>query len=467
MRLSFKIFLSTFTIILLIFSISCSIALVYVFNQNYQSEKKKAQDENKALISLINNQFQSNTLFSSFNFDGNIKEVAKVINQSSGYLFKIVDENGQLLYASTEVRNIPNQKALYDKNYDEQKIKLVVQTVHYVVVASRIKFREESLYIENYHPVEETFKSKAVLINGYYRLLLVIICLGAILIGLSSMILTRTISSLSKTSRSIISGKFHERVEVKTNDEIGQLAKDFNEMTDKLEQKIDDVKQAKERQEEFMASFAHEVRTPLTSVIGYAQMLQINKMNKAESEKALFYILSEGRRINRLSNKLLELILLEKNKLVLEELSTAVIQEDIENFLKGMFQQKASYQIALEAGKIYADHDLLKILLTNVLSNSLKFLPVETGNITINGKVLEKGYEIEIIDNGCGIPAVELEKIREPFYRVEKSREGKNVGLGLSIVQKITEIHQAKWQIISQEGQGTTVVIRFFEGKKI
>ncbi|MCM6924999.1 sensor histidine kinase, partial [Enterococcus faecium] len=128
-------------------------------------------------------------------------------------------------------------------------------------------------------------------------------------------------------------------------------------------------------QDLFVSSFSHEIRTPLTSIIGYAQMLKWEKLDQS-AEESVDYILEESNRLKHLSNDILKLIELERTNVSLEEISTSMISNDLNKFLKGM-KQGFTYTIELEPANILLDINLFKLLAMNILANSLEAIAEE------------------------------------------------------------------------------------------
>ena len=123
-----------------------------------------------------------------------------------------------------------------------------------------------------------------------------------------SRVLTAPLEGLSRASRAIASGNYASRVRVRSSDEVGMVSQDFNVMADRLERQILELRQSVERQERFVGSFAHEMKTPMTSLIGYAELIRSGTLTQEEQSEAAGYLYSEGKRLESLSRKLLDLL---------------------------------------------------------------------------------------------------------------------------------------------------------------
>ncbi len=219
-------------------------------------------------------------------------------------------------------------------------------------------------------------------------------------------------------------------------------------------------------QKEFVADVSHELKTPITSIMGYADTLLEGEYDKETQEKFLNVIASEARRMARLVTDLLTLSRYDSNKKKTKK----------ESFDLGELVKKCQDKLAIEIKKknhnvncfvtadvppVYADKDDIERVVLNILTNSIKYTP-DGGEIKIYvGFVYNDAY-IKIFDNGIGIPEEDLSRIFERFYRVDKARtrEMGGTGLGLSIAKEILDKNGGSIDIKSTVGQGTEVVIR-------
>jgi signal transduction histidine kinase len=263
---------------------------------------------------------------------------------------------------------------------------------------------------------------------------------------------TRTIASGDLSCRAVLRGK----------DEIGVLASDFNNMADRLEQNINDMKDAMRRQEEFMGGFAHELKTPMTSIIGYADLLRGHTLSENDKRVAANYIFMEGRRLEVLSLKLLDLIVLKKRDFTFLPISIASIVEDAVLLLRPVLEKRDVHLLYdCDIGTCLIEPDLFMSLLLNLIDNARKAID-GGGQITVRSRTVDDVCEISVIDNGRGIPEEELSKIKDAFYRVDKSRSRAQggVGLGLRLCDEIAALHGGEITFESESGKGTTVTIK-------
>ena len=240
-------------------------------------------------------------------------------------------------------------------------------------------------------------------------------------------------------------------------------------MTDRLVRQMEEKELEAKQKEDFTAAFAHELKTPLTSIIGYADMLNSYELTEQERGEATYYIFSQGKRLESLSHKLLELVGMDRQELEFKKIQTKELEENIRDTMRIPFERKGIRgKINLERGVILGDRDLLLSLLYNLLDNAVKAVE-EGGFILMKGSKLTQGYEIKVVDNGRGIPQEEIARITEAFYMVDKSRSRKEggAGIGMALCQKIITLHQGELKIDSKLGEGTVMRLYFPGGMQV
>lgn len=300
----------------------------------------------------------------------------------------------------------------------------------------------------------------------FQRIYLAILCVSFPVIFLLTKILTGSIQKVGKAARKIAAGNYSERIRTAGKDEIGELAADFNRMAGQVEEKIAALSDVARQKEDFAANFAHELKTPLTSVIGYADMLCRRELPQDEVRSAAGYILREGMRLEALSLKLMDLFVLDRQDFVLEKMSVKEMFEDLEQGIGPVCKKHgARLHMDIGEGSIAAEYDLFKTMILNLVDNAGK---ADSRDLWISGKKEGDSYRIRITDNGRGIPPEELGRITEAFYMVDKSRARKQhgAGLGMTLVSKIVEIHGAGMKIESDGKTGTRICLDFVQGEE-
>ncbi len=217
---------------------------------------------------------------------------------------------------------------------------------------------------------------------------------------------------------------------------------------------------------EFVADVSHELKTPITSIMGYADTLLEGEYDKDTQNRFLNVIAEEARRMAKLVTDLLTLSRFDNNQILQEKVKFDLgelvkqCQEKIQIEIDKK-QHKVECFVTADVPNVYADKEGIERVILNILTNSVKYTP-EGGNIKIYvGFVYNDAY-IKVIDNGLGIPEEDLSRIFERFYRVDKARTRQmgGTGLGLSIAKEILDKNNGSIDIKSEKGKGTEVVIR-------
>lgn len=262
---------------------------------------------------------------------------------------------------------------------------------------------------------------------------------------------------LQEAAEAVGRGELGRTVGIKGRDEIGQVARAFDQMSAQVEEQVDDLHL-------LLGALTHEMKTPLTSIIGYSDTLLHVRHSEERKRKCLEQIYEAGKRMESLSGKLLNLIGLYENDAVSLEVFSAGtlfarLREQNEAFFKEKgVEWKADYPEQLY---IHGDRELLLSLLSNLLQNACKASEAgETVELTAREGLLT------VRDHGCGIPEKDLPHVKKAFYMADKSRsrsEGGS-GLGLAISERIVKLHGGRMEIASSEGKGTQVRLIFPPG---
>lgn len=306
--------------------------------------------------------------------------------------------------------------------------------------------------------------------TGLNRELLVIqTAASCVLIVCLFLMLRRMVSPLEKMSETvedIAAGNYRQRLPVRGKDEIAQLAEEFNRMANEIEHKINTIEAEICNKQTFIDNMSHEMRTPLASIFGYAEMLQQTVTSREEMDEALEQIMLQSRNLLRLRENLLELTLLrqdsmEKEKIVLEDLISALKRQIMSSGRYGKYRLETD----ISEKYVKANAILLERLLSNLLENAFRACNDRTSPVVLieSARTEEGGTVICIKDNGKGMTEEEMKHITDPFYRVDKARsrtEG-GAGLGLAISRKIVENQGAQMSFDSAPGIGTEVSIIF------
>ena len=269
----------------------------------------------------------------------------------------------------------------------------------------------------------------------------------------------KPLRDLRETAGAISQGQLTRRVRVRSNDEVGALSVSFNQMADQIEYQMEELEQVSERRKQLLGSLAHELKTPMTSIIGYADTLYQKTLPPEDVHQLAGIIMNEGMRLEALSFKLMELVTLSRSDFQLEEARIDEVMADaVETITPAAEKRKVQIKLQTEEAWVRLEYDLFKTLLLNLMDNALKS---GTDVVFVQGSCENEQYKITITDRGRGIPTEDLEKITEAFYMVDKSRSRKEhgAGLGLALAVRIAQLHHTTLSYRSQPDQGTSVIL--------
>ena len=332
---------------------------------------------------------------------------------------------------------------------------------HVLQLSAVVRTNAAPLQLDILYDVTSVYTARQEQLRTYHGVFALLLVLGGGTAWLVSWLMTQPLSKLSRAAKNLGAGKLDARVRSLPADEIGELGSEFNRMADRLSENITQLQDAMERQEQFMGSFAHELKTPMTSIIGYADLLRSQGLDEAEAQEAANYIFSEGKRLESLSLKLLDLLLMKRNDLTLIPAEPGAIIDALVARLQPVYQKDGiALQSRCAAGRCRLEPDLFRSVLLNLLDNARKALP-DGGEIRVLAEPAAEGYRIRVQDNGRGMPEEAIRHLTEAFYRVDKSRSRAQggVGLGLTICSRILELHGGTISFSSREGEGTCVTV--------
>ena len=458
MKFSHKLLLWTTIIIALTLGFSGYFFVNYVFETSLEREVDQALDEN----SILRFAFETAALNVPVKYDllqdSSVEQIASNLEtsgQGTGRLLRISNEEKQVIYVSD---GFETDDELLDSAETNQYSYRVIQSGehYYIQTESSISALGRGLYLETLRDVSQVFNEREMGFVVYRRLMILMLILGIVVMSFISSGLTKPIRLLMRATKKMASGDYSYRAKQVSSDELGRLTQDFNKMSEALEQTIDQLEDEVRAREDFVGAFAHELKTPLTSIIGYADMLRSRQLDEEKSLLSANYIYTEGKRLETMSLRLLDIIVTKKEGAKLNKVSVGSLFE----YLRSMFLPNESMEFSFnyEDAFVLADSSLIQTVLVNLLDNACKASEAG-GRIEIGGHSEEDGYRFTVRDYGIGIPEEELSKITQAFYMVDKSRSRSRngAGLGLALCTEILTLHESRLEIESVLGEGTSV----------
>ena len=355
----------------------------------------------------------------------------------------------------------------------------------YLRISGGFSIGAQTLSLDTVHDISELYENRARQQNAYRFIFLLTMLLCAGLAYSMALILTRPLTRLSRGAREIADGNFSFRSEIRSDDEIGRLSQDFDRMADRIEENVQMLEESVKAQERFVSSFTHELKTPMTSVIGYADLLRSQELSEEERCDAANYIFMEGKRLERLSLKLMEIYVAKEGNIRLSLQAPGAIAEDVAAHLRPIYRDRnISLETRCERGTCRLEPDLFRSLLVNLIDNAGKAIGEEghgraisekgrgetireEGHILVTVHMTENGCVLLVEDDGPGIPEEAKVHLTEAFYRVDKSRSRKQggAGLGLTLCANIAELHGGALVFENREGGGTRVRVELRGGR--
>lgn len=275
--------------------------------------------------------------------------------------------------------------------------------------------------------------------------------------------LSSPLERLRSATEEIANGNFESRADETGKDEFSLLAADFNRMAEHISVQMHELEESAEIKQRMLDNLAHEMRTPLTSIRGYAEYLLNANIGEDEKIEAIEFIISESERLKLIGEKLLDDAFIRENGIKPEN---ANLGEIAANAVKKLSFHAAQHGVELrvEAKSVYCTCDALLVgmLVSNLIGNAVKACK-GGGRVTVGCDVTESKAVIFVRDNGVGMTEEQLKRITEPFYRTDKSRNRQDggTGLGLALCERIAKAHNAVLRFESEIGKGTTAFAEF------
>lgn len=267
----------------------------------------------------------------------------------------------------------------------------------------------------------------------------------------------------------IAGGNYETRLPVQGHTELAELSADINEMAGKIQRNIQQLEETAENRKTFIGNMVHEMKTPLTSILGFGDILSIKpELTEDERREYSEIIVKEATRLRNLSGKLMELVQIQNGMIEFRLINLKTLLEESISAQEVLMKEKnISITGELDNALIYGDYDLLQSLIFNIFDNSRK-ASEQGGTIIIT---LEREMDeviLSIRDFGRGMDERETEKVKEPFYMVDKSRsrQAGGAGLGLALCAEIMKLHHGVFHIKSEPGEGCLVILKFEKGKE-
>ncbi len=458
MKFSLKLLLWTMVVMAVTLGTGGFYFVNYVFQTSLARETGQALEENSILIFA----FETAALNVPAKYDvlpdHTVEQIASNLEssgQNAGRMLRLSDEEKHTLYVS---RGFDTDDALlYETSENNRTYRVLKRGDQYFIqTGSVVGALDRRLYLETMKDVSGVFAERAMGFKVYRRMMLLMLSAGAVIMHFIAFWLTKPIRNLAYATRQMAAGDYGYRAKVAGRDELGQLTRDFNRMAEALEENVGRLRDEIQAREEFVGAFAHELKTPLTSIIGYADLLRSRKLDEEKHFLSANYIYTEGKRLETMSVRLLDIMVARHGEVKCKAMAAERISDSLrEVFLLGT-DMEIRYDI--EKAVVFAEADLIRTVLINLVDNARKASD-PGGVIEVTGSREETGYRFAVRDYGVGIPEEERERITKAFYMIDKSRSRSRngAGLGLALCTEILALHRSRLEIESVPGEGSRV----------
>ncbi len=460
MRFALKICICTVLIVALLFGVAGQILIAQSFETALRFRVHAAVADYSALASAMEAELYGINLYYNTASPDMYEEILKRAGSNQGVESPcaIYNTDAELITASTN--DFPETLPFTELRVRRFAYRLIREGDRTVLdTAGCVSIGGKNYFLSVRYDANDLMRLRAEQIDSVILLHIITVAVSIAAMLLVSYFTTKPLRRLQRFTKVIGGGNYSRRARVTTLDEIGDLTVAFNDMTGAIEQKVDALELNAKQQKDFVASFSHELKTPMTSIIGYADMLRSTELDEEDAFMAANFIFSEGKRLEAMSLKLMDLVVLDKNEFKLVRGYARRALGHVVAVVTPMLEKaELTLDYDIEQQIILYEKDLLLTLVTNLIDNARKASsPGKT--ITLSGRREAGRYRIAVRDEGIGIPEEEISRITEAFFMVDKSRSRAQhgAGLGLAIGNRIAQIHGSSLHFESKVGEGTLV----------
>lgn len=382
----------------------------------------------------------------------------------TGLCFSLLGGGGTVLWSNMPPAAIPFAAQLAALRGGAGELRYCRQGgAWHLLMAAPLHGVDGDVWLVSGHDVTRCFAEHAQQLRQYLALQATVLALAGAAALAAARQLTLPLRRLQAASQAIAAGQYDRRVPVQGRDEVAALAGSFNAMAGAVQSNTEALTAEAARRSRFVAAFTHELKTPMTAILGYADLLRSGEQPAELRRREADYIYHEAARLEHLSRELLALLGLEKGAPpALEPVAVPALFADVARiFSDGVPLRAQAPAAACVRGNPALLCDLLCNLVRNARAADAPGAPVWLLCTPDGG-----GWRLAVRDKGCGIAPEDLPHVTEAFYMADKSRTraGGGSGLGLSLCAEIAKAHGSELHIDSVPGVGTEVWLVLPEG---
>ena len=458
MKLWQKVYLTTIVLFVLLLNVGMYVVFELTYQKDISVEQKQAEAQynilTNGLVRSLDSLYQQGDVT-----DGKLQ---KVVGSYESYY----DESINLILWNEDKCIYPkNCSMARDWNPEPENNQLIIEgkDIKTVTVQGILYEGEDTLYLRYEKELTELAEIWDKLQTKY---LIISLAFSLVLAVFLFVVLRKTmkpIDELTQVVDSMADGNLNSRASEQGKDEIAILGKHFNQMADKIQENIELIQRESAVKQEFVDNFAHELKSPLTSIYGFAEYIQKANVSEDEKMQCMGFIMDESNRLLQLSYTLLDMAKIRNDDIHIEEVNLAVLEKNIIKRMEELCKErKITLNCKRNVQSMYANEVLLHSLLCNLIQNAIYACNAE-GTVTWGVEDAGETLRIYVEDNGCGMTKEQVSRVKEPFYRVDKarSREEGRTGLGLAICSQIVEYHNGQMEIQSVVDKGTKIIVGF------
>ena len=455
-----KLFITVFLVI------STALIIPGIFYTN-QTDREAREEIASSLITHIN------TFIIYYN-SANISpyDAAKNFSNASGLRVTLVDSDGKVV-GESNVNELDMSKM--DNHIDRPEISNAIKDGISKIERYSNTLNEEFIYVVkkvdlpdfSFVRVAQTMDFVNLLVghrSGTRINIFIIVSIGLLIFTiLVDRWINTPIRKVADFAKNIKDGNFENRIKIKSSDEIGELAKNMNQLAETIEADISNMKKMEDVRTEFLSNVTHELKTPIASIVGYLETLKDGALKDKDVNKTFIKrSLKNAKRLEALVTDLVDISRIETGEMEIQ-LEKVNIQPILEEVVNDARQRNRNLEldIKLSLGDqkeivVYGNSDRLRQVFDNLVSNAIRY--TESGNVIISAEIRDTEVEFTVSDTGMGMDSESKERIFERFFRTDDARKivRGGTGLGLAICKHIIEAHNSSLSVDSIEKEGST-----------
>lgn len=474
MKLWQKTFIWTLIIVMLAINSTSIIILKNYYDNSIDRQITNTSSEHKYLISNIKNKIitertKRNAIFlTSSEILTLFHDIFDATDTKEDTAIILYDKNNQIQY-----NNVPfemNNELYSTVDTSGKSYRLIAESngQHLLLIGSAITLENQDYIFITSTDISEIYTMHEEQLKFTKWFSIAISLESSIFLLLLVKLLMAPLTKLNRATKQIADGDYSKRIQINGHDELSELCVNMNMMADSIEKNMNLLSETAENRRHFINNLTHEMKTPLTSILGFSDIIRIKRnITPKELSEYSNIIFEEAKRLKNLSGKLMELITVGETNLEFKSISSVELFDQIILVLKPILNKhNITLNTQCDDFMLNIDSELFKSMIFNLIDNAIK-ASENGGQIYFIGTTDSAlhSFTITIQDKGIGIAKDELNKIIEPFYMVDKARSRKagGAGLGLALCNQIANIHNADFNIKSTLGKGTTITITVSE----